>query len=187
MVNLDPSIVLNTMSDHDHLREFLLAEGQVSFAASLETSVPKVALLSAASWIEDRVQQIVLELYQEAIPNEPHRVSFVRSAGIERRYHTWFNWKTPNANSFFGLFGPEFKAFCAEQIKTSETLAGDIAAFMELGRLRNEMVHENFAAYALGKSVAEVETLFRRALAFVEMLPSLLRGLGRDGEGAEGT
>lgn len=175
MVDLDPSVVSSLIDDHEAIRSYLLQDGQVSFAATLETSIPKVALLSAASWIEDRVQQLVLELFEESMPDAPHRVAFVRAAGVERRYHTWFAWKTANANAFFSLFGPDFKNFCTTQAKASPTLESDIAAFMELGRLRNTMVHENFAAFGLNKSIAEVDTLFQAALRFVEALPRLLR------------
>lgn len=188
MVDLDPSVVTSLIDDHEAIRTHLLADGQVSFSAALETSIPKVALLSAASWIEDRVQQIVLELFEETMPDAPHRVAFVRAAAVERRYHSWFSWDAANANRFFSLFGPDFKAFCTEQAKASPTLESDIAAFMELGRLRNTMVHENFAAFGLSKSLAEVRDLFDSALRFVQSLPELLRlkpPLAPTGRGAQ--
>jgi hypothetical protein len=172
---IDPTVVRGMVADHEAIRTHLMTQGEVSFAATLEVSIPKVALLSAASWVEDQVQRIVLDLFQEAMADAPHRVSFVKAAGVDRRYHTWFDWDRRNANKFFGLFGSDFKEYCAQQVRDDPHLSASIAAFMELGDLRNTLVHENFASFPLGKSLAEVEALFNDALQFVEALPALLR------------
>lgn len=175
MPDIDPSVVHALVTDHESIRKHLMDQGEISFAATLETSVPKVALLSASSWIEDQIQRIVLDLFEEAMSDAPHRVSFVKTTGVDRRYHTWFDWERRNANKFFGLFGPDFKDYCATRVREQPELAQSIAAFMELGELRNTLVHENFASFALGKSLSEVEVLFNQALKFVEALPELLR------------
>lgn len=175
MPPLDPSVVRALVADHEAIRTHLMDQGEVSFASTLELSVPKVALLSAASWIEDQVQRIVLDLFEEAMSDAPHRVSFVKSAGVDRRYHSWFDWERRNANKFFGMFGTDFKHYCTQQIKDRPDLAEAISAFMELGDLRNMLVHGNFASFSLGKSLSEVEVLFNKAVSFVEALPGLLR------------
>ena len=46
-----------------------------------------------------------------------------------------------------------------------------LAAFLELGNLRNELVHGNFAAFPFNKTAEEVYALYQRAdkfVAFVE-------------------
>ncbi len=46
-------------------------------------------------------------------------------------------------------------------------LSEAVAAFLELGDLRNLLVHENFAAYLLEKTSEEIYKLYRQALRFV--------------------
>lgn len=175
MIETDPQVIHAIIASHNEIVQHLLANGEVSFSATLESSVPKFALLSAASWTEDQVQRILVDLFEETLPETPHKVNFVKAAGIERRYHTWFSWDKSNANKFFSMFGLEFKKYCEEQIQNDPHLTDSISAFMELGRLRNELVHQNFATFRLEKSLDEVRILFTGAAAFVSNLPRLLR------------
>jgi hypothetical protein len=50
-----------------------------------------------------------------------------------------------------------------------------INAFLELGQLRNCLVHQNFAEYAIEKSSDEICDLCRQADEFVCMVEALLQ------------
>jgi RiboL-PSP-HEPN len=98
----------------------------------------------------------------------------VKNKALARQYHTFFNWDARNANSFFGLFGGDFKDFMTAKVEDDSTLEAGIKAFLQLGDSRNELVHENFATFALDKTAEEIYELYKKALRFVEVFPMTL-------------
>lgn len=99
---------------------------------------------------------------------------------VSRQYHTWFQWKESNANSFFGLFEKDFRDFMKNKVRDDDELGASVRAFMELGRERNRVVHEDYGAVTLEKTTEEIYALYRRAMNFVEMLPIALREFGAE-------
>jgi hypothetical protein len=61
------------------------------------------------------------------------------------------------------------------EIKNDAQLREAIRAFIELGRTRNQLVHQNFAIFPLEKTAEEIYNLYKNALLFVEGFPSKLR------------
>jgi len=160
-------------AEHNALREYLLAT-EPSLAVSAEGSLSKALLLAGASYAEHALQLIVIDAFDNAIRSNPALVRFVEAKALKRQYHTMFNWESANANQFFGLFGSDFKVAIQREIAGDRDLAEAISGFLELGRLRNELVHQNFAAFSLPKTADEIYGLYRRAATFLERLPGLL-------------
>jgi hypothetical protein len=50
----------------------------------------------------------------------------------------------------------------------ADPLKSSVEAFLELGFLRNCLVHQNFAGYAFEKTNEEVYALYRQASVFVD-------------------
>jgi len=94
---------------------------------------------------------------------------------IRRQYHTYFSWDAKNANQFFGLFGKEFKEFMNSEIKKDDKLDDSIKAFLEIGRERNRLTHEDIATFNLEKDTKALYNLYQTALYFVETLPKKLK------------
>ena len=69
---------------------------------------------------------------------------------------------------FLGAFGSSFKPFMETRVKGGGNLEESIRAFMEMGALRNQLVHQNFATFNLDKTVAEIFDMYQKALAFVD-------------------
>jgi len=62
------------------------------------------------------------------------------------------------------------------QLETEDRAFSDSArAFLEIGRERNRLVHQNFAAFTLEKSSNELYELYRKAYHFVCRFPEELR------------
>lgn len=81
----------------------------------------------------------------------------------------------PVANSFFGLFGDIFSNFIKQEVRNSEQLSSSIKAFLEIGRERNRLVHQDFGTFSLEKTSDEIYLLYKDALVFVNALPDKLR------------
>ena len=115
-------------------------------------------------------------------------LAFVKNKAIERQYHTYFDWERSNANKFFSLFGTGFKDFMIARVKESKELAASIEAFLELGNIRNQLVHQNFAVFPLDKTAGRFISYTRQASLFVTAFPQNLSeycAIKRDGENDE--
>ena len=63
----------------------------------------------------------------------------------------------------------------SDKAKNDEEIRDSITAFLELENLRNSLVHGNYAAFQLDKSVDDVLALYEKALRFVEDFPKEIR------------
>ena len=169
-------IIEMMMEDHRELMEHLRTSGSsISLQSRVDADFSKTLLLSAASYFETKIIDDVINVFYEATSGSDALVFFVRDKAASRGYSSWFSWDRPNANKFFGSFGPGFRALMQENIKNEPELANSIRAFMEIGSIRNELVHQNFAQYTLDKTVDEVFDLYESAARFVDRLPDDIR------------
>ena len=153
-----------------------LAEvGEVSLRNVADENFRKSLLLAAASYFEYRMKETVLTFVNETTNRNVLVTALVQNKVVVRQYHTWFNWEGNNANQFFSLFGREFREFMEGRIEATEELDDAIRAFLELGKERNRLVHQNYGGLALEKTTDEIHILYRRAMNFVEMVPTALR------------
>jgi hypothetical protein len=157
------------------LLEYLNNVGEVSLAAVVSESFRKALALSAASYFETLIQDSIVSVVRECSGGTDAVLEFVKNKAIERQYHTYFDWDRSNANKFFGLFGSSFKEYMTKRTQASADLAASIKAFVELGSIRNQLVHGNFAVFALDKTAEDIYGLFSSALMFVNGFPQDLR------------
>ena len=73
-----------------------------------------------------------------------------------------------------------------EQLDANEHLKTAEQAFVELGRQRNLLVHENFAEYDVNTTVEEIYEKYKLACEFVSYIekvldPSFVKQLAQDG------
>lgn len=79
-----------------------------------------------------------------------------------------------NTNTFWGLFGEDTKSKVREQLNADEHLKATEQAFIELGRQRNLLVHENFAEYDVNTTVGEIYEKYKLACEFVSFIAAVL-------------
>jgi hypothetical protein len=151
---------------------------ELSLQVSASDHFRKALLLAAASYFEDRVCSVVIEFVRSRAGGSALIENFVRNKAIARQYHSWFSWDANNANQFFGLFGAEFRALMVARVRESSDMQAAVRAFLELGNERNRLVHQNYATFAMEKTLDEVYELYRRSIAFVEALPGAFYGWG---------
>ena len=96
-----------------------------------------------------------------------------------------FNGETGNANSFFGLFGNDFRVFMKRKVKDDDRLDDSVRAFLELGRETKSSRAWGFCAFTLEKTTEEIHALYGRALHFVEAVPGALREFNTDRAGVD--
>ena len=140
------TIVDNMHKDFSDLIKSLEEKGDISFRNVADDNFRK-SLLCAASFFEKTLCENVSNFIEIKSGNNRAIVEFVNNKAKNRQYHTWFSWKEKNANSFFGLFGEDFKTFIQEKIKSDPGMERSIKAFMDLGQERNRLVHQDYGTF----------------------------------------
>lgn len=172
---METTIVDRLYSDSRELIDYLAQNGEVSFQANVEDYFRKTLLLSVASYFESSIMSILMDFFEESANRSELVISFIRNKAIERQYHTYFAWREANANSFFGLLGSGFKEYMKAEVRNDAQLDESIRAFLKLGNSRNELVHGNFALYALQDTADEIYKNYKKATFFINVLPRKLR------------
>ena len=137
----------------------LRTAGELSLSSAMDVSSRKAVLLAAASYFERRLSAAVLAFCQEVSGNNRLVPALVLNKAITRQYHTWFDWNGSTATTFFSLFGPEFKKHMQDLLKKDEALRSAIRAFIEMGRDRNRLVHEDYSTFTLEETIQEIYEL----------------------------
>lgn len=157
------------VEDFFDIKDYLDKEGQFSASININEHYRKVLLLSCASFYETQIQNLLKELIKEK-SNSILIENFMCNKAINRQYHTYFNWDSKNINNFLGLFGAEFSIKISLELKNDFDLNQNMLAFIEIGKERNKMVHENFLEYRLDKTFDEIYGLHKKAYQFIMYL-----------------
>lgn len=183
---MSDNIIHSLYKEADDIIDQLNKSGEISSSSDARRHFTKIFILAAASYFEDQIQKILVSFAAKCSSNNKYLVSFIRNKAINLQYHTYFNWGEKNnpdkpgknANTFFSLFGPEFKKMICDDIKDKSDIQESILCFIELGHMRNILVHSNFASYNnISKTLEEFYTLFNEANKFVIYLEKTLLSL----------
>jgi hypothetical protein len=166
---------MSTLIDQLHantsqLLQHLTDQSELSLLSFANENLRKVLLLSAASWFETRISEAILKFAEVHSNGHSGIQSLIKKKAVDRQYHTYFEWKKEKPGAFYGLFGEVCGEDMKKEINADSNLKDGLAAFLELGNLRNELVHENFAAFPFEKTAEEVHALYQKAENFVRYL-----------------
>ena len=178
--DLPSNRVEELLRDHRELVEYLGAANSLLLRDRAESAFAKTLLLAAASYFEVRLTQMIIDLYLDMTQGVEELAEFVKRQAIGRRFAQLFQWGSDegpgrNANSFYVLFGDGFSAHMKQKVREDRDFDESVKAFLEVGNLRNQMVHENYADFQLNKTVEDVYSLYTRAARFVDEFPGSIR------------
>lgn len=148
--------------------------GDMSLNNAAEVIFQKYFAICVASHFEKELCDSLELYYQDVSGEHTPAVCFMKNKAIERQYHTWFNWDGKNANTFFALFGNEFKNYMKAKLEKDALLDEAVKSFLELGRNRNVFVHNDLGTVSSDKTMEEIYQEYCRACAFIELFPNVL-------------
>lgn len=169
------TIVDSLYRDFRNLIENLDQTTNPSLRVTADDTFRKALLLASASYFEHTITTDLVEYFNEFSSKNKIAVEFLKNKAISRQYHTFFSWDKNNANTFFGLFGEDFKNFMKEEVQKNETLDESIQAFLEIGNDRNRLIHGNYGNFPLEKTADEIFLQYKKAVVFIGIFPSKLR------------
>lgn len=172
---MNDTVVDRLYQEFESIISHLDREGEISFRNTADENFRKALLLAAASYFEYRVRETLEEFAKESSNGNERLVEFIKNKAISRQYHTFFNWDSSNANSFFGLFGSLFKDLMQSRVENDDQLERAIKAFLEIGRERNRLVHQDFGTFPIEKTAQEIYELYQTAIIFIDTLSTQLR------------
>lgn len=168
------NIVEKKYDDFKDLLVFLDENGEISLRNDADNNFKKVLILTIASYFETEIFDMLIDFVNKKTNNDKITESLVKNKALSRQYHTFFDWDTNNANKFFSVLGEDFKKDAEKEIKRDVKLDEGIQAFLEIGRIRNKLVHKNFGIYTIDKTAEDVFTLYSKAKNFVQFLSGKL-------------
>ena len=171
-MNNEVSFFFDRQSD---LIRHLLETKELSLSQDAEQMLQKNLPLAGASYCEQHVCEMLRAFVDSKSGNCIELRSLIESTAIKRQYHTMFDWEANNVNKFLSLFGQDFKKKIATELAASVELTKASKDFLELGNLRNCIVHQNYATYVMEKSAAEIFELFKNAVKFIDYLKQNLK------------
>lgn len=178
MTEFSPNInnrIEELWNDHASLVEFLQVNRQIQFLSRVHDSFRKTLIIAAASYFEVQLTQIIVDLYDDVDQGSGVLSEFVRRKAIGRSFSSLFSWNDPNANSFYNLFGPDFASIMKRRVRENRELDDSVKAFLEIGHLRNELVHKNYADFQLEKTLEEIYERYQLASNFLDTFPIVVK------------
>jgi hypothetical protein len=168
------SIIDRIYAEHQSLAQYLAGRAEPSFRQTVDDDFRKLLALSVASLFEHTITDAILRFCDIRAGGDPALVCLVRMKAVERQYASYFDWNKKTANTFFKLFGEVLGASMKDEVKNNTQLKAGCDAFLELGYLRNCLVHQNFASFLFEKTAEEVYEEYKLANNFVDYLVTRL-------------
>jgi len=167
-------LIETSYTEYKELVQYLLDEQQISLSSLADNNLKKNLILCSASYFENKITNDLIKYFHDNNKDTICIKEFLINKGLNRQYHTLFDWEGKNANKFFSLFGQEFKNYMVKTIKDDKELELSVKSFLELGNERNRLVHQNFVQYSIEKTLDEIYKLFQEALPFVTNITKFL-------------
>jgi hypothetical protein len=160
------TIIDSAYEDNASLLLYLSERNELSLLRTVDDAFRKTLVLSAASLFEHQISDAIHSYCDRKSGSDACVLALVRIKVLKRQYFSYFDWDNKRPGPFFSLLGEDI----GEKLKTEskvDPLKSSVEAFMEIGFLRNCLVHQNFAGYVFEKTNEEVYTLYRQASVFV--------------------
>lgn len=152
---------------HIEIKQYLLEKQELTYLTTVDEEFRRTLLLAVASSFENQFQRMIEGFVEIGTSSKPALKFLIKQRFLYRQYHSWFEWDKPTANKFWSFFGADFKAERVAEINESPEIGDAMRAFLELGNLRNQVVHEDFASFSVELTVEEIYAKYQSARRFV--------------------
>jgi hypothetical protein len=170
---MSETIIDRAYQDNARLLVYLSERNELSLLRTADDSFRKSLVLSAASLFEHKISEALYDYCARKSDSDACILALVRTKALKRQYFSYFDWEYKRPGPFFGLLGEDIGERLKSESKV-DPLKAAVEAFLELGFLRNCLVHQNFAGYVFEKTNEEVYALYQQASVFVDRVLQML-------------
>jgi hypothetical protein len=132
----------------------------------------RTLVVIAANYFETEITDLIEKYLDRTTSGAPRAIL---KKALERKYYKFFDWDKPNVNLFLDLFGKEFRIMACEEIDESDELKEAIKSFLEIGEMRNQIVHKRPEDVTINKIVEEIYESYKKATSFVSFVQRKLQ------------
>jgi len=171
------NVIKSFFDDHSQLTSVLAGEANLSLRLAVDRHFQKILVVATASYCEDLVKGIILDFASRSSGHNNGIVSLIKSKAAERQYHTLFDWAQNSSigvNKFWSLFGDGQKKKVKEALKLDPSAVVKADAFIQVGQLRNLLVHGNFGAMNIDLTIEEIRSKSELALSYISFIRAQL-------------
>jgi hypothetical protein len=161
------TIIDRAYEDNASLLVYLSERNELSLLRTVDDSFRKTLVLSAASLFEHQISDAIHGYCARKSDSDACVLALIRIKALKRQYFSYFDWENKRPGPFFSLLGEEIGEKLRAESRV-DPFKSSVDAFLELGFLRNSLVHQNFAGYVFEKTNEEVYALYRQASVFVD-------------------
>jgi len=166
------SLIEKNISDFKELQSYLQEHGELSFLATTQVFSIKSIILSIASHFETQIVDIIHEALGSNEDILLH--SFIEKKALERQYHQLFSWSDRKLNHFFAFFGSDFKDYAIKATRDDTAFLEAASSFLELGDMRNRLVHINYISFSIDWTIEEIEAKWNRSKTLPDKVLALI-------------
>ena len=152
---MSETIIDRAYQDNARLLVYLSERNELSLLRTADDSFRKSLVLSAASLFEHKISEALYSYCDRKSDSDACVLALVRTKALKRQYFSYFDWEYKRPGPFFSLLGEDIGERLKSESKV-DPLKAAVEAFLELGFLRNCLVHQNFAGYVFEKTNEEV-------------------------------
>lgn len=142
-------------------------ERNLSLQTSFSRFSNKHILLSAASYLEHCFVQMLEEHTTDVLKGNGMFANFYIDRAIRKSFYKYFEFPKNNVKPFFKSFDKDTWKEKVDAIVPDKVFAEQKQGFCSLINYRNELVHNNYAAYSLELTADEIYSLYVRAQGFI--------------------
>lgn len=174
-MKFDIGPINNYVESQSAVNDRLLKAGELSLASDAQSLFAKSLVIISASYFEDFLKSAIQEALRIKV-SDIKLAHFSYKKGIDRQFHTWFDWRNGSASPFFALFGDEFSEDCKKILKSDTELNTSCRDFIYIGNTRNEIVHRNFLTYSLTSTSEEIHYKAKGSARFLDFCAETIIG-----------
>ena len=169
-----PTDIETFYASHKAVVDFLIAQGQPTFASDTNNNFRRSLILAIASSFEHEIANMICEIPAVHAGSNLIVKGLVEEKVIPRQYHTYFDWEKKNANKFFSMFGSEYSELARKRVGADLTLEQAVKDFLALGDTRNWLVHLDYVNFDIEKSPDDIISMYRSATIFISFVRETL-------------
>lgn len=128
----------------------------------------RILLISSANSFERHLTKFIPSVFSEKDNSILH--NFLSKQALSRKYHTLFKWEQStthkNCNTFYSLFGEDFKKEIRNKIEREDDLKKGENDFITLGNERNQITHKGVKFAEYNRDMDSVFELYKSALQY---------------------